>query len=232
MSIFLSYAPENIEFADVLYRLLQSKGYEVWIDRREIAGGIHADAMSYGAIDIRTHVIVILSPESVDSTTVTDEWHYALDDKSVIPLYYRECTIPKRLRGLQRIDFVKQDFATAFSNLLETLGPPDMQPGDRIELAKRDGMIFVEMVNAMIRVAFVYSDYPRVDSFLRTVWYCLLWSVIQRDSTGDPFYEYGVRWVLKNKTTGKPYKLPKDRKKLMLHEIGLEPNVELEVVLL
>jgi len=178
-------------------------------------------------------MLVLLSPESVTSQNVADEWNYAFEEgKIVIPIKYRACSMPMRLRRVQWIDFVDTDFAAAFSELLTALGAPDQRPNDRIELARREGLIFIELPGADIRIAFVYSDYPFATTFIKTVWFCLLWTVIPRGSTQDIFYEYGTRWLLRNKVTGEIYLLPEQRKKdLLFHEIGIEPNSELEVII-
>jgi hypothetical protein len=50
-----------------------------------------------------------------------DEVSYALEAKKlVIPILYRECTIPFRLRRLQYIDF-RNDYQSGLSHLLKVL---------------------------------------------------------------------------------------------------------------
>lgn len=38
MDVVLSYSRRDSEFADILYSLVDGRGYDVWIDRRPIAG--------------------------------------------------------------------------------------------------------------------------------------------------------------------------------------------------
>jgi hypothetical protein len=213
--------------------LLLSKGYDVWIDRRNIGAGSRWDQSIEEAITVRSHMLVLLSPESAASQNVADEWNYAFEGgKAVIPIIYKACNMPMRLRRVQWIDFVEKDFAEAFSELIATLGPPDTRPSDRIELARREGLVFIELPGADIRIAFIYSDYPFATAFIKTVWFCLLWTVIPRGSTQDVFYDYGTRWFLRNKITGETYNLPQERQRdLLFHEIGIEPNSELEVII-
>ena len=233
MGLVLSYSRNDSQFADTLYRLLESHGYDVWIDRRNIEIGTRWDRSIQTAIDARSHLVVILSPTSATSENVADEWSYALDErKTVIPVYYQTCDVPMRLRRLQNIDFSNGNFTEKFNELLTVLGTPDRRPNDRIELARREGLIFVEVRSADVRIAFVYSDYPQLDSFIRTIWYCLLWSVIPRTVNQDHFYEYGTRWIFKNKATGETHKLPEKGRDALIHEMGIEPDNELEIVLL
>ena len=47
-----------------------------------------------------------MSPESVSSENVIDEVAFALEKrKQIIPVFYRECEIPFRLRRIQYVDF-------------------------------------------------------------------------------------------------------------------------------
>lgn len=231
MSVFISYSRVDSEFVDLLQRLLVSKGYDAWLDRSNIDAGSHWDSSIEQAIRERSHMIVVLSPEAAESQNVADEWNYAIEEKKmVIPVYYRACSIPMRLRRLQWIDFEKQPFSEAFKALAAALGEPDDRPSDAIELAKRQGFIFVTEPISGVRVAYVYSDYVKAGSFLVTVWSTLLWAVIQRGTTQGRGYDYGQRWILKNTVTGETYPLP-DRGKL-LHEMGIEPGARLQAILL
>jgi hypothetical protein len=69
-------------------------------------------------------MLVILSPASVNSKNVMAEVAFALDEeKEIIPVLYRECKIPFRLRPIQYVDFRReQDYPAALQELLETVG--------------------------------------------------------------------------------------------------------------
>jgi formylglycine-generating enzyme required for sulfatase activity len=78
-------------------------------------------------------MIVIISPESMASGNVEDEWQYFLDqNKPVIPVVFREARIHFQLNRLQRVDFLHQPFEDAFeqlrseiqSNTVGSLWPP------------------------------------------------------------------------------------------------------------
>ncbi len=67
-------------------------------------------------------MLVILSPDSVGSDNVLAEASFALDEgKGVIPVLYRECSVPFRLRPFQYVDF-RVDYATGLEELLASLG--------------------------------------------------------------------------------------------------------------
>jgi hypothetical protein len=173
-----------------------------------------------------------LSPEAAESQNVSDEWNYALEEgKTLIPLYYRSCSIPMRLRRLQWIDFEKHSFADAFKALTIALGEADDRPTDSIELAKREGIILVEIEYPFdiekTRVGYVYSDYPLVQSFLNVVYVTLMRGRVKSHS-------YGEEWVLRDKLTKQEYRASgaENPNKLLLHEVGLEPGSQLEIVFL
>lgn len=231
MSVFISYSRADSAFVDLLQRLLISKGYDAWLDRRNIDAGSRWDNAIEQAIRSRTYTVIVLSPEATESQNVADEWNFALEEgKTVIPLYYRSCSIPMRLRRLQWIDFEKHPFADAFNALTVALGEADHRPTDPIELAKREGIIFVEVEYPLdlekTRVGYAYSDYPLVQSFLNVVYVTLLRGRVKP-------HTYGNEWVLRDKVTKYEYRVTEGLKpdKVLLHEVSLEPGSQLEIVL-
>ena len=230
MSIFISYSRDDAEFADLLYRLLASKGYAVWMDRESLHPGSQWDIAIQQAVDAASHLVLILTPSAVASTSVTDEWSYALDQgKAIIPLMVTECTMPMRLRRVQWIDFITQGFADAFRSLTESLGVPDNRPTDPIELARREGLIFVDSRAAFgiagVRVAFDYREYPQIGPFLNVVWQTLLCRAMEA-------HQYGKKWILKDRTTGAEYRTDGEwTRDSLLHEAGIEPGAQLTVIL-
>lgn len=103
--VFLSYARENGDFALQLGRDLRAVGLEVWIDQLSIRPGERWDEAVQRALERCRTLIVVMSPESVASPSVNDEVGFALDEgKRVVPVLYRECSVPFRWRRLQRAD--------------------------------------------------------------------------------------------------------------------------------
>ncbi len=229
MSVFISYSRRDTDFVDLLHRLLESKGYDAWLDRSDISVGSQWDNSVQQAIEDRTHMIVVLSPDSVNSENVADEWNFARDkSKTIIPIYYRDCDVPMRLSRYQRVDFLRQSFADAFKELVSALGQPDARPQDALELAKRQGLVFVKGPIGF-SIAFIYLVFPKASDFVNTVWYTLLWQVIPRGQY-EWGYDYGIRWILRNRDTNEEYSKPEPD--ALLHEMGIEPDTRLEIVLL
>ena len=117
--VFLSYARVDADFALRLSRDLGSAGVEVWVDQLAIPLGVPWDKAVQEALESCSTVLVILSPEAVSSGQVMDEVSFALDEKRrTVPVLYRSCKLPLRLRRLQRIDFTS-DYEVGLTRLKE-----------------------------------------------------------------------------------------------------------------
>jgi len=79
-------------------------------------------------------MVVALSPASTASQNVLDEISFALEkNKKIIPIVYRTCDIPFRLKRLQYIDF-SVDYRAAFTSLLVALNVTP--PGTSLDIAE------------------------------------------------------------------------------------------------
>lgn len=121
LNIFISYSHSDSDFANRLEADLRQRDFDTWMDRRGLAGGHKWRRELQNAID-RSHVLlVVLSPEAVDSEYVQSEYGYATDEgKTVIPIYFRPCKIPMELRGIQWIDF-QQSYEQGLEALVQDL---------------------------------------------------------------------------------------------------------------
>jgi hypothetical protein len=103
---FFSYSREDSDFALRLANDLRAAGSAVWIDQLDIGPGERWDRVVQSALENCPSVLVILSPATVASNNVLDEVSFALDQqKTLIPVLYRNCDIPFRLRRFQHLDF-------------------------------------------------------------------------------------------------------------------------------
>jgi len=118
---FISYAREDSAFALQLAQALRAADVEIWLDQLDIPTGARWDRAVQLALETCERFLIILSPASIDSENVQDEIAVALDEnKTIVPVLYRDCKTPLRLRRLQRIDF-SEDFQSALQELLEDL---------------------------------------------------------------------------------------------------------------
>jgi acyl carrier protein len=121
-NIFLSYSRADQEFALKLGQDLRSAGVDIWIDQLDITAGMRWDQTIENALETCGRFMLVLSPESVGSFNVMDELAFALEEgKEVIPILYRPCKIPFRLRRIQYIDFTAE-YDASLVELLKILG--------------------------------------------------------------------------------------------------------------
>jgi TIR domain len=118
---FFSYSRSDSDFVLKLGRDLKANDALVWLDQLDIDPGRRWDDAIQEALSECQRLLVVLSPASVESTNVMDEVSYALEEKKlVIPVLYRDCTIPFRLRRVQYIDF-RNNYQSGLSHLLTVL---------------------------------------------------------------------------------------------------------------
>jgi hypothetical protein len=156
---FISYSREDSEFALRLAEDLKAAGAAVWLDQLDIAPGARWARAVEEALAACPRMLVILSPSSASSTNVDDEVSFALEEKkAVIPVLYRACKIPFRLRPFQFVDF-RSDYALGLKRLLlslpsqslpeQTILPPreaapvvskeaTIEPASKLEQAQKD----------------------------------------------------------------------------------------------
>ena len=120
--IFISYSRSDVTFATRLATSLANLGADIWIDVEDIPAGMKwSKAIQHGLASCDVMIIVI-SPDSMNSPNVEDEWQYYLDKKkSVIPVLLRPAEVHFQLSRIQYVDFDKQDYDTAFAQLYSEL---------------------------------------------------------------------------------------------------------------
>jgi tetratricopeptide (TPR) repeat protein len=146
---FFSYSRNDSEFALRLAEDLKAAGQNVWLDQLDIVPGQQWDRAIEEELNRSPRILVILSPSSVESPNVMDEVSFALEEgKTVVPILYKNCKIPFRLRRLQHVDFT-QDYAHGLKNLLKALvarpnaeerAPMVSEPQGQVQAEIRDVM--------------------------------------------------------------------------------------------
>src|SRR4029453_347154 len=125
--IFISYSRMDREFVDELIGQVETRGFDVWGDRKDIGGGKEGRAAISQAISECSFFMLVLSPNSVDSRKVTQEVSLADEQgRKIIPIRYQPCEIPHELNlqlaGLQWIDFVENSHEEVMDQLFRALG--------------------------------------------------------------------------------------------------------------
>lgn len=120
--IFISYSRSDVEFARRLAHSLSEMGAQIWIDVNDIPAGMKWSSAIQQGLNVCQVMLVIISPDSMASTNVEDEWQYYMDEgKPVIPLLYRPAEKHFQIRRLQHVDFHTLSYDAAFERLVREL---------------------------------------------------------------------------------------------------------------
>jgi CRP-like cAMP-binding protein len=120
--VFVSYSRQDRDFAVRLVNDLRKQRFNVWLDIYNIDAGKSWARQVGEALEACTLMLLVLSPTSLASNNVEDEWNYYLDQhKPVLPVLYLPCKVPFRLARLQYIDFAGTDYDLALAHLVATL---------------------------------------------------------------------------------------------------------------
>ena len=126
--VFLSHSSLDRTFADSIADTLRNHGIPVWYSITNILGAQQWHDEIGEALDRCDWFVVILSPNSVQSTWVKRELTFALNNNKyndkIIPLIYQSCDYKKlswTLDLVQMIDF-SDNTESGFRELLRTWG--------------------------------------------------------------------------------------------------------------
>ncbi len=118
-NIFISYAKEDISYAENLYDFLHSKSYIPWLDKKKLNVGQNWEFHIQDALHKADFIILLLSTKSVSKRGyVQREFRKALEyceykldsDIFVIPLKIDNCDVPMNMQKFQWIDYDNNAF--------------------------------------------------------------------------------------------------------------------------
>ncbi|MDX2139026.1 MAG: TIR domain-containing protein [Chloroflexota bacterium] len=116
--LFISYSRVDEPFARRLATSLSQMGANIWIDIRDIPAGMKWSSAIQQGLDVSEAMIVVISPSSMASQNVEDEWQYYRDrGKPVIPVLHQPAQLHYQLARLQYINFHQQSYDLALSQL-------------------------------------------------------------------------------------------------------------------
>jgi TIR domain/LGFP repeat len=120
--VFISYSRKDLTFAEQLASDLRTAGFEVWYDFSRLEGGQRWRIEIQNAIKNSQFVIIILSPDSVESEWVEREFLFSSSLKrKIIPLLYRDCELPLNYLDLNYIDVQGDNYQRKFDKILGAL---------------------------------------------------------------------------------------------------------------
>jgi hypothetical protein len=121
--VFISYSRRDLSFVERLVQDLKRNGMAVWYDLSGLEGGERWGEKIQQAIRQSSFVIVVLSPDSVQSEWVEREFLFASNEKKkIIPLLYRQCEMPFNYLNLNYIDVQGERYNQNFDKIMRGLG--------------------------------------------------------------------------------------------------------------
>jgi len=138
--VFISYSRKDIDFARKLAGDLEKAGYDVWWDITDLRGGDDWVRTIPDAIASSKYMIVVLTPNSIESEWVRKEYTQALSlRKKIIPIMLIPSSVPFALNTINFVNFANGEYEDNFNQLLSPLGytgkPPEVTPYKRPFLA-------------------------------------------------------------------------------------------------
>ena len=104
--VFISYSRKDEDFARQLATDLEHLKVDVWIDVDDIPPGSKWSTAIQEGLKTCAVMVLILSPDSIASSNVEDEWQFFMDKKKpIIPVMWRLTETHFQLNRLQYVDF-------------------------------------------------------------------------------------------------------------------------------
>ncbi|MBI3013861.1 MAG: toll/interleukin-1 receptor domain-containing protein [Candidatus Tectomicrobia bacterium] len=138
MPLFISYSHADKDFVDRLATQLVAHKVNVWLDRWEMHVGESIIDRIQRAIMDASALLVILSPESVESEWCKKELNSGLirelEERQIVvlPVLVRDCTIPMFLREKLYADF-RTNFDDGLRTILEAVAKVTNEWRNRLE---------------------------------------------------------------------------------------------------
>ena len=173
--LFISYTRKDEAFVQKLAAALESCGISLWYDRKGIGAGSQWEAELLNALNKVDLLLLILTPDSLQSAWVEREWQLTLQqNKPILPILYKPIAqaLPPELAPIQYLDFNKfptfEVFVNAVLDELRAFGfrpsrdyvdptpPPPLQP--KIDWVKW-AVIVAGVVGLLTVIATVAAPY-------------------------------------------------------------------------
>ncbi len=120
--IFISYSRRDEVLARRLAGSLSQMGADIWLDVDDIPVGMNWSSAIQQGLDTCDLMILILSPDSMASHNVANEWQFYLDHrKLLVPVLARPTQVHFQLNRIQYVDFHAQPYELALGQLVTKL---------------------------------------------------------------------------------------------------------------
>ena len=158
MKVFISHSSKDKRFVRKLKECLSENGIDNWLDEDQLDFGDSLITKLENALDDSTHLIIVLSPNSVESEWVKYELKKAIENNKtglinkIIPIKYRHCRIPDELSDLiyadlseevvlpegENLKFISNGFDSFFLKLVRALKQSNhaINKDEKVEIIK------------------------------------------------------------------------------------------------
>jgi hypothetical protein len=135
--VFVSYARKDLQLVDQVVNVLKSVGFILWVDRTDIPGGELWQNEIREAIDNCYVFLIFISPQSMNSRYVIQEYYQAIEkEKFILPVLIEQSHIPDEISSLgdrQIIELVSDwnEGLQDLQNRLKGVHDPNLRITDR-----------------------------------------------------------------------------------------------------
>lgn len=122
MKVFISHSSKDKKFVRHLKDCLLENTIDTWLDEDQLEFGDSLINKLENALDETSHLVIVLSPASIESDWVKFELKKALINQKtgltqkIIPIKYRDCKIPDELSDLVYADLSEEVVLPTDSN--------------------------------------------------------------------------------------------------------------------
>lgn len=121
--IFISYSSTDKEIVHEVAKMLDEQGARIWIDQREIFAGANWANEIHNGLEVCNVMLLFVSPDSMKSSNVEDEWQYFHEEKKpIIPIVLKEARMHFQLRRLQYINVQGTEVDIISEKIIRELG--------------------------------------------------------------------------------------------------------------
>jgi hypothetical protein len=160
--VFLSYATADTKIANQIEKKLVERGFGVWFDAYELQPGDSiADAIKE-AISATDYLVVLLSPNSVNSRWMQNElssvlgYDLAQRNITLLPVLIEDCEIPPLLASYQYLD-LRADLEGGINRLVEQLDLIPELDFSKLELKGFESLV----VDLLTELGFKFIEFGR-----------------------------------------------------------------------
>ena len=123
LDVFLAYSNNNSDITRRIYRELQKANKVTWFGKGNTDNNVSYEKEIYRGIDSSFNFVFITSPDAIASESNKRQLEYAISqNKRIIPVIVKETDeLPEALNKPNSIDFINENFAVAFSNLIQAI---------------------------------------------------------------------------------------------------------------